>query len=85
LPKNGSVDVVFDNRVTQIDLPADHKADFSFSNFAYDNSSKRFQADLLSDGAGGAFSVPVLGHVTVKRRIPVLAHRVEGGSTLAAS
>lgn len=83
--KGGEIDVSFDNHALQIDLPADHGADFALNNFDFDASSKRFHADLVADGGNGAFSVPLMGHITFKRHIPVLARRLEGGTTISAS
>jgi flagella basal body P-ring formation protein FlgA len=85
LPKGSEVDVSFDNHALQIDLPADRGADFTLNNFNFDPTSKHFRADLVADGSGGAFSVPVTGRITFKRRIPVLAHRLEGGTTIGAA
>lgn len=85
LPKNGIVDAAFDNHMLQIDLPADRSSDFTLNNFDYDATSKHFHADLIADGLGGPFSVPLNGHVIFKRRVPVLAHRLEGGTTISAS
>ena len=85
LPKGGEVDVAFDNHTLQVDLPADRGNDFVLNNFDYDSTSKHFRTDLVADGAGGPFSVPVTGRIVLKRSVPTLAHRVEGGSTLSAA
>lgn len=85
LPKNGAVDVSFDNHALQIDLPADRNADFTLNNFDYDTTSKHFRADLVADGSGGVFSVPVNGRITFKRSVPVLTHRLEAGTTIGAA
>jgi flagella basal body P-ring formation protein FlgA len=83
--KGGEADVSFDNHALQIDLPADRSADFVLNNFEYDPTSKHFHADLVANGAGGPFSVPVMGRVAFKRHVPVLVRRLEGGTTIGAN
>lgn len=83
--KNSTVDVVFDNHALEIDLPADQAPDFTLNNFTYNPINKYFHADLVADTSSGPFAVPVSGHFTVKVAIPVLAHRLEGGSTISAN
>jgi len=85
LPKGGEIDVSFDNHALQVDLPADRGADFTLNNFDYDTTSKHFHTDLVADSASGPFSVPVTGRASFKRSVPVLAHRLEGGTTIGAS
>jgi flagella basal body P-ring formation protein FlgA len=83
--KDSVVDVNFDNRTLEINLPADQGPDFVLNNFDYDILSKRFRADLVADTSSGPFSVPLAGHISIKRNIPVLVHRLEGGTTVSAT
>ncbi|MDP9127770.1 MAG: flagellar basal body P-ring formation chaperone FlgA [Pseudomonadota bacterium] len=82
---NGSVDVTFDNRALEIDLPMDHVPDYAIANFDFDSQSKRFHGDIVADTPAGPVSVPVTGRATFKRLIPVLAKRLEGGTVIGAS
>jgi len=82
LQKNIAVDVAFDNHALEIDLPADQAPDFTLNNFVYDPINKHFHADLVADSVSGPFAVPVTGHLTIKRSIPVFAHRLEAGTTV---
>jgi flagellar basal body P-ring formation protein FlgA len=80
-----SVDVAFDNHALEVDLPADQSSGFALNNFTYDSVSKYFHADVVAQSAFGPFAVPVSGRITVKHSVPVLAHRLEGGSVIAAN
>jgi len=82
-PKN-TIDVTFDNHALDVALPTDHTPDFSLNNFDYDTLAKRFRADLTAATPGGVFSVPVSGHITFKRSVPVLARRLESGTIIGA-
>jgi flagella basal body P-ring formation protein FlgA len=80
-----SIDVAFDNRGLQVDLPVDSTTEFTLNNFAYDAGSKRFRSDLVSQTSAGIIAVPVTGRVTLKRNIPVLVKRLEAGTQIAAN
>jgi flagella basal body P-ring formation protein FlgA len=81
----GEVDVAFDIHALEVALPADRPPDFTLNNFDYDAPSKRFHTDLVTDTSSGVFSVPITGHATIKRNVPVLTRRLEGGTTISAS
>lgn len=81
----GAVDVAFDNRALEIDLPADRPANFMLNNFEYDSTNRRFRADLAADGGEGQISLPVTGRVILRREVPVLAKRLEAGTVIAAA
>lgn len=81
----GNIDVSFDNHALEVDLPADQGAEFTLANFNYDIIGRRFSTNLMAQTAGGPFSVPVTGRITVKRNIPVLNHRLEGGTVIGAA
>lgn len=83
--KDSAVDVVFDNHALEVDLPADQAPDFTLNNFAYDPVNKFFHTDLVADTSSGPFSVPVTGHLIIKISVPVLSHRLEGGTTISAN
>ena len=85
MQKHSDVEVAFDNRALDVTLPADQSADFTLNNFDYDEQSKRFHADLTASTSGGPFSVPLTGHILVKRTIAVLARRLEGGTMISAT
>jgi len=79
--KGAEIDVSFDNRTLDVNLPADQSADFTLNNFDYDVLNKRFHADLFA----GGYTIPVNGRVTVKHSVPVLVRRTAGGTTLSAA
>jgi len=79
-----SADVAFDNHALEIDLPAGDAAGFTLNNFTYDPVSKYFHADVVAESSSGPFAVPVTGHVSVKRSVPVLVRRLESGMVIAA-
>jgi flagella basal body P-ring formation protein FlgA len=81
--KDRVFDITLDGHTPEIDLPADKNPDFTLENFAYDPLAKRFRADLTAQIARGPYSVPVSGHVEVKRSIPILARRLEAGTTIS--
>lgn len=81
----GGVDVVFDTHTLTVDLPVNQMPDYTLTNFDYDAQSKRFRADLVAQVPGGPYSYPLAGRVTLKRTIPVLAHRLESGTVVSAA
>jgi flagella basal body P-ring formation protein FlgA len=83
--KDRVFDVAFDARNMEIDLPSNQAPDFKLENFTYDPTNKQFRADLTAQTPRGPYVHPITGHVMVKRSVPILAHRVEAGTTLAAS
>lgn len=83
-PQN-PVDVAFDSHAVEMVFPDDHVPGFTLNNFEYDASGRRFRADVVADSANGVFSLPVTGRVTVKRNVPVLTRRLEGGTIIGAA
>ena len=81
--KGRSLEVVLDERNLEVDLPADQLPNFKLENFAYDPINKHFHADLTADTQRGRTIAPVTGHVSIKRSVPVLAHRLEGHTAIA--
>lgn len=81
----GEIDVSFDNRSLEVNLPADRAPDFTLDNFTYDAASKHFRTSLVSVGSGGAYNLQISGRVIVKRNVPVLARRLSGGTMVGAS
>lgn len=79
----GKVEAVFDNRALEVDLPADRQPDFALNNFEYDASTKRFRADIRAETGSSPIILPVTGRVNVSRNVPVLAHRLDVGATIA--
>lgn len=82
--KDRSFEISFDTHSLEIDLPADQKADFRLENFTYDVGAKHFRTDLTAQTMRGPYTLPITGHVSVKRSVPILARRLEGGTTIAA-
>jgi flagella basal body P-ring formation protein FlgA len=85
LGAKNSIEVAFDNHALEIDLPADQTPGFALNNFTYDPVSKYFRADVVADTSSGPFAVPVTGRITIRHSVPVLAHRLEAGTIIAAS
>jgi flagella basal body P-ring formation protein FlgA len=83
--KRKSFEIAFDTRNLEIDLPADQKPDFKLDNFTFDPASKQFRTDLMAQTPHGPYAVPITGRVSVKRNVPVLARRIEAGSTISAA
>ena len=79
---NRAVDIEFDGHAPEFDLPGEHLPDVALENFAYDPISRHFKGELSAMTTRGMYSLPVTGHASVKRSVPVLAHRTEGGTTL---
>ena len=69
-------------RNLEVDLPADQNPDFQLENFSYDPASKNFHTDLTAQTPRGPYSMTITGHVAVKRNVPILARRLEGGTTI---
>ena len=83
--KGRSLEVSLDERNLEVDLPADQQPNFKLENFAYDPTNKHFRADLTADTPRGRYISPVTGRVTIKRSVPVLAHRLEGHNSIGAA
>jgi flagella basal body P-ring formation protein FlgA len=81
----GDIDVVFDNRLTDIILPSDRAASFALNNFSYDGINKRFRTELSADGFSGPINLPLMGHIVVRHSVPVLARRLEAGTLVGAN
>jgi flagella basal body P-ring formation protein FlgA len=79
------LEVFLDNRNLQIALPADMAPDFTLNRFVYDPEARRFRAELAAGEVSRPVLMPVTGRIIVKRSVPVLAHRLEGGSIIGES
>lgn len=75
-------EVSFDRRSADVVLPSKMTPSFALENFSYDPLSKKFRADLTAEAPRGLVVVPISGHATLKRTVPVLAHRLESGSVI---
>jgi flagella basal body P-ring formation protein FlgA len=82
---HGGIEVMFDTRTSEVDLPTDHVPSYALNNFDYNPETKRFNADLVAQVPGGPTSFPVAGRVTFMRTIPVLARQLEGGTIISAT
>ena len=83
--RDKNFDVAFDAHNLEIDLPANQKPDFDLDNFTYDPINKYFRADLTAQTPRGPYMTQITGRVSVKRNVPILAHRLESGTTIVAN
>jgi flagella basal body P-ring formation protein FlgA len=81
----GIIEVSFDNRALEINLPADRPPDFMLNNFAYDEVNRRFHADFVAQSDSGPVTMPIMGHIAIKHSVPVLARRLEAGSIIGTA
>lgn len=77
--KDSKLEIVLDQRGLEVYLPKSQSATFRLARFTFDADSKRFRADLVASGA----TQPVSGRVSMKRDVPVLARRLDGGTVLS--
>jgi flagella basal body P-ring formation protein FlgA len=80
--KGRNFEITFDTRNLEIDLPADQQPNFVLNNFTYDPTQKHFYTDLNTQTLHGTYILPITGKVSVKRNVPILAHRIEAGTTI---
>lgn len=78
----GKVDITFDNRSLEVNLPADREAKFTLANFNYDQLSRRFRAELQAETGATPPALQITGRVFIKRDVPVLAKRLDAGTTV---
>jgi flagella basal body P-ring formation protein FlgA len=78
-------EIAFDRRGLEVDLPVKDGPGFTLENFSFDLTSKQFHADLTAQTPRGPFIVPVSGRVSIKRTVPVLARRLEGGTLIGTN
>ena len=88
--KDRNFEIAFDMRNLEVDLPADQQPgnqqpNFQLESFSYDPTSKNFRTDLTAQTPRGPYATQITGHVSVKRNVPILAHRLEGGTTIVAN
>jgi flagella basal body P-ring formation protein FlgA len=82
--KDRNFEIAFDTRNLEVDLPANQPPDFVLDNFSYDPTNKNFRTDLTAQTPRGPYILSVTGHVSVKRNVPILAHRLEAGTAISA-
>lgn len=75
-------DVLFDKRGLEIALPVNDDPDFTLDGFSFDPTNKRFRTDLTAQTPHGPHVVQITGRILVKKRVPVLARRLESGSLI---
>jgi flagella basal body P-ring formation protein FlgA len=83
--KRLSFDVAFDRHNLELNLPTDDNPGFALENFSFDPVAKVFRADLTAQTPRGPYVLPVTGRVSVRRNIPILAHRLEGGTVIGTN
>jgi flagellar basal body P-ring formation protein FlgA len=83
--KKFSFDVVFDKRGLEVNLPVDDAPDFRLENFTFDSATKLFRTDLTASTPRGSYILPITGHVSVKRSVPILARRLESGTVIGTN
>jgi flagella basal body P-ring formation protein FlgA len=81
---DGKVEIAFDNKALEVDLPADKSPDFKLNNFDYDAQDRRFHADLVANAGNAPIVIPISGRVTVKRDVAIFAHKLEAGTIVNA-
>ncbi len=79
------LEIALDPRAADMAIPSAKTPDIELANFSYDSAAKVFRAEVTASTPRGAYSLPVKGSVTVKRSVPVLARRLEGGTTISES
>jgi len=79
------LEIVLDPRTGDMAVPAAKTPDIELANFSYDSAAKVFRADVTAATARGAFVLPVKGSVIIKRNVPVLARRLDSGTTIGES
>ena len=77
---SGTLDIAFDGNRLELALPATSAPDFTLNNFTYDETNRRFRAELIA--ASGVPPMPVTGKVGIKRDMPVFARRLESGAVV---
>ena len=85
LAKASSIDVAFDTHNLQMDLPADQEPSISLSNFSLNPANKYFRADVVAETSAGPQSMPVTGHIILRRSVPVLSRHLEAHTVISAS
>jgi len=83
--KGRNFEVIFDSHNLEVALPSNQEPNFKLENFSYDAATKHFRTDLTAQTLRGPYVTPVSGHVSIKRNVPILARRLEGGTTIGAS
>jgi flagellar basal body P-ring formation protein FlgA len=83
--KSRNFEVTFETHNLEVDLPVNEKPNFTLENFSYDPLNKQFRTDLTAQTPRGPYIMPVIGHVAAKRNVPILARRLEGGTTISAA
>ena len=83
--KRQNIEITLDSRTLEIALPANASTDFKLENFAYDPVNKHFRTSLVAETARGPSVTAIAGRAIIKRNVPVLVKRLEGGTTLGAA
>jgi flagella basal body P-ring formation protein FlgA len=83
--KAGDPDIQFDNRILGLTLPGNESAVFDLASFDYDQETQRFRGDVVAQSNGQPVVQAVMGHVVMRRKLPVLAHHLAGGTVLSES
>jgi flagella basal body P-ring formation protein FlgA len=80
---HGEIEISFDNRNADINLSSDQRPDFVLNNFDFDAASKRFRCEVVAGRGIGSLTMQLTGKASVKRRVPVLAHRLDSGTVIS--
>lgn len=78
-------DVLFDKRGLEIALPVNDDPEFKLEGFSFDPTNKRFRTDLTAQTPQGPHVVQITGRILVKKKVPVLARRLESGSLVGSN
>lgn len=80
----GAITADLDGRNFDIALPSSVPAEFVLENMAYDAATRRFKAELVAaKGTSSAQKIQIGGKVDIRRDIPVLARRLDAGTTVS--
>jgi flagellar basal body P-ring formation protein FlgA len=82
--RNPNFEVVFDKLSLEVDLPVHDNPGFKLEDFSYDPTTKQFRSTLTAQMPRGRYVLPITGHVSIKRNVPILARRLEGGTVIGA-
>lgn len=81
--RDARIDILFDNRTLEVNLPKDQLAQFTVNNLEYDAETQRFRGDVWAGAAPKAQVITVTGRVQIKRDVPILVHRLESGAIIS--
>lgn len=79
-----NMDVTFESRQVGFALPAEQSPVFDLADFSYDARSRRFRTEIIARSGPSPVRQILMGRVSFKRDVPVLAHHVAAQTVLGA-